>query len=104
DKMAPVVRTAPDGVRELTMMRWGFPPPSKATPKPVTNVRHTNSNFWRPWLQADHRITIHHQGRPFRLRAGVGPTGRPLLADALRPPFHFASANSCVAAWARTSG
>jgi len=24
DKMAPVVRTAPDGVLELTMMRWGF--------------------------------------------------------------------------------
>ena len=27
DKLAPVVRTAPDGVRELVMMRWGFPPP-----------------------------------------------------------------------------
>jgi putative SOS response-associated peptidase YedK len=24
DTMAPVVQTAPDGVRELTMMRWGF--------------------------------------------------------------------------------
>jgi len=24
---APVVRTAPDGIRELLMMRWGFPPP-----------------------------------------------------------------------------
>jgi putative SOS response-associated peptidase YedK len=27
DTMAPVVRTASDGERELTMMRWGFPPP-----------------------------------------------------------------------------
>jgi hypothetical protein len=27
DMMAPVVRTAPDGERELIMMRWGFPPP-----------------------------------------------------------------------------
>jgi putative SOS response-associated peptidase YedK len=27
DTMAPVVRTARDGVRELAMMRWGFPPP-----------------------------------------------------------------------------
>jgi putative SOS response-associated peptidase YedK len=24
---APVVRTAQDGIRELRMMRWGFPPP-----------------------------------------------------------------------------
>ncbi|MGH6844176.1 MAG: SOS response-associated peptidase, partial [Methylocella sp.] len=27
DAMAPVVRVARDGERELTMMRWGFPPP-----------------------------------------------------------------------------
>jgi hypothetical protein len=27
DVMAPVVHTAPDGERELSMMRWGFPPP-----------------------------------------------------------------------------
>jgi putative SOS response-associated peptidase YedK len=27
DMMAPIVRTACDGERELTMMRWGSPPP-----------------------------------------------------------------------------
>ena len=27
DMMAPVVRTARDGERELSLMRWGFPPP-----------------------------------------------------------------------------
>jgi putative SOS response-associated peptidase YedK len=27
DTMAPIVRNARDGERELTMMRWGFPPP-----------------------------------------------------------------------------
>jgi hypothetical protein len=27
DTMAPVVHTAPDGERELSMGRWGFPPP-----------------------------------------------------------------------------
>ena len=27
DTIAPVVRTARDGERELAMMRWGFPPP-----------------------------------------------------------------------------
>jgi putative SOS response-associated peptidase YedK len=51
DKMAPVVRTAPDGVRELVMMRWGFPPPppfpgSKINNRPVTNVRNTASRYW----------------------------------------------------------
>ena len=30
DQMAPVVRTGPDGVRELVMMRWGFPPALRA--------------------------------------------------------------------------
>lgn len=33
-------------------MRWGFPPPpfmgSKA---PVTNIRNTASNYWKPWLK-----------------------------------------------------
>jgi len=28
DTMAPVVRIARDGGRELTMMRWGLPPPA----------------------------------------------------------------------------
>jgi putative SOS response-associated peptidase YedK len=55
DRMAPVVRTAPDGVRELVMMRWGFPPPSIPGSKPrnpyLTNVRNTNSSFWKPWLK-----------------------------------------------------
>jgi putative SOS response-associated peptidase YedK len=36
--MAPVVRVARDGERELTMMRWGFPPPNLGN-APVTNVR-----------------------------------------------------------------
>jgi putative SOS response-associated peptidase YedK len=54
DKMAPVVRTAPDGVRELTMMRWGFPPPTfpgQKSARPVTNIRNTASRHWTPWLK-----------------------------------------------------
>src|SRR4051794_7081467 len=27
DQLAPMVRTTRDGERELTMLRWGFPPP-----------------------------------------------------------------------------
>ncbi len=58
DQLAPVVHTAPDGARELTTMRWGFPPPPRAAPRPVTNVRHTHSSFWRPWLQTSHRCLV----------------------------------------------
>ena len=51
---APVVRAAPDGVRELAMMRWGFPPPSIPGNKPrnpyLTNVRNTDSRYWRAYL------------------------------------------------------
>lgn len=50
DQLAPVVRTAKDGVREVVTMRWGFPPPSTASKRPVTNVRNLNSSYWRNWL------------------------------------------------------
>jgi putative SOS response-associated peptidase YedK len=33
--------TDDNGARNLTMMRWGFPPPPKGGPRPVTNVRNT---------------------------------------------------------------
>jgi putative SOS response-associated peptidase YedK len=42
DMMAPVVRTAPDGERELIMMRWGFPPPpnlDNAKPRAYLGIR-----------------------------------------------------------------
>jgi putative SOS response-associated peptidase YedK len=62
DKMAPVVRTAPDGMRELTMMRWGFPQPTFPGIKrarPVTNIRNTSSRRWTPWLkQPEHRCLV----------------------------------------------
>jgi putative SOS response-associated peptidase YedK len=34
--MAPVARTAPEGERDLTLMRWGFPPPPNLGKVPVT--------------------------------------------------------------------
>lgn len=49
DQLAPVVRTAKDGVREVVTMRWGFPPPATGK-RPVTNVRNLNSAYWRGWL------------------------------------------------------
>ena len=38
DYPAPVVRNS-GGEREMTMMRWGMPPPPRAGGYPVTNIR-----------------------------------------------------------------
>lgn len=58
DTLAPVVRSAPDGVRELAMMRWGFPPPPNLGTRPVTNVRNTRSPYWRAWLKPEFRCLV----------------------------------------------
>jgi putative SOS response-associated peptidase YedK len=57
DYPAPVVRNA--GVdRELTMMRWGMPPPPRAGGFPVTNIRNTSSTHWRGWLRPESRCLV----------------------------------------------
>ena len=55
DYAAPIVRNAPDGVRELTMARWGMPSPvfalkGRNSDPGVTNVRNVASPHWRRWL------------------------------------------------------
>jgi putative SOS response-associated peptidase YedK len=55
DQLAPVVRTARDGVREVVTMRWGFPPPPAAGKRPVTNIRNLNSSYWRAWMAPEFR-------------------------------------------------
>lgn len=54
--VAPVVRVAADGERELVPMTWGFPLLREDyAPKPVTNVRDDTvltSRFWRPSFEA----------------------------------------------------
>jgi putative SOS response-associated peptidase YedK len=55
---APIVRNAPDGVRELTMARWGMPSPvfalkGRNSDPGVTNVRNVASPHWRRWLGAE---------------------------------------------------
>jgi putative SOS response-associated peptidase YedK len=42
DFPAPVVRNV-GADRELTMMRWGMPPPPRTGGPPVTNIRNTSS-------------------------------------------------------------
>jgi putative SOS response-associated peptidase YedK len=86
DYLAPVVRNAPDGVRELAMLRWGMPSSQEALlesakkraqkleakGKPVnfpellrmepdsgtTNVRNTKSKHWKRWFGVEHRCVV----------------------------------------------
>lgn len=57
DQMAPVARTASDGVREVLNMRWGFPPPPSGG-RPVTNIRNLKSSFWRAWMKPQYRCVV----------------------------------------------
>jgi hypothetical protein len=56
DYMAPVVRNAPDGVRELAMLRWGMPGPPQFRGALSTNIR--NTPHWRGWLKPANRCVV----------------------------------------------
>src|SRR3981189_722481 len=57
DYPAPIVRNV-GAERELTMMRWGMPPPTKFGGAPVTNIRNTSSPHWRGWLKPESRCVV----------------------------------------------
>jgi putative SOS response-associated peptidase YedK len=72
DYPAPVVRNT-DNDRELTMMRWGMPPPPRAGGYPVTtNIRNTSSPHWRAWLSRENRCLV-----PFNSFAEYAPESNP---------------------------
>ena len=86
DYLAPIVRNAPDGVRELAMARWGMPSSQmalmQATKKRAekleakgkavdfkellrmepdggtNNIRNTSSKHWKRWLGVEHRCVV----------------------------------------------
>jgi putative SOS response-associated peptidase YedK len=62
DMLAPVVRNASDGVRELAMLRWGMPTPPAFVKGPidrgVTNIRNVASPHWRRWLGPENRCLV----------------------------------------------
>jgi putative SOS response-associated peptidase YedK len=58
DYLAPVVRNAPDGVRELMLARWGMPGPPQFGGAPITNIRNTKSAHWRAWLKPENRCVV----------------------------------------------
>ena len=85
DYFAPVVRTGSDGVRELTMARWGMPSPAfalagKKTDPGVTNVRNAASPHWRRWLGPENRCIV-----PF-----TSFSENEVLPNGSRPPVWFA--------------
>jgi putative SOS response-associated peptidase YedK len=85
DYRAPIVRNAPDGVRELTMARWGMPSPvfalkGRNSDPGVTNMRNATSPHWRRWLGIESRCVV-----PF-----TSFSENELLPDGSRPPVWFA--------------
>ena len=63
DYSAPIVRTGADGIRELTLARWGMPSPTfalkgRTVDSGVTNIRNTASPHWRRWLGPAHRCVV----------------------------------------------
>jgi putative SOS response-associated peptidase YedK len=85
DYSAPIVRNAPDGVRELTMARWGMPTPffalkGRKSDSGVTNVRNVASQHWRRWLDVESRCLV-----PF-----TSFSENEVLPDGSRPPVWFA--------------
>src|SRR5260370_29517197 len=71
DYPAPVVRNTDTG-RELSMMRWGMPPPPRTGGPPVTNIRNTSSPHWRGWLRPESRCLV-----PFNSFAEYAPEPNP---------------------------
>ena len=63
DYSAPIVRNAPDGIRELSRARWGMPSPvfalkGRNSDPGVTNVRNVSSPHWRRWLGVESRCSM----------------------------------------------
>jgi putative SOS response-associated peptidase YedK len=71
DYPAPVIRNV-GSERELTMMRWGMPPPPRTGGPPVTNIRNTSSPHWRGWLKPENRCLV-----PFNSFAEYAPEPNP---------------------------
>src|SRR3954471_24022193 len=58
DYLAPIVRNARDGVRELALARWGMPGPPAFGGAPITNIRNVKSPHWRGWLKPEARCVV----------------------------------------------
>ncbi|KQS64604.1 hypothetical protein ASG39_11720 [Rhizobium sp. Leaf371] len=114
DRMAPIVRNAPDGVRELASVRWGMPSSSQALYEAATkradklrakgkdvdfdallkhepdggttNVRNTASRHWKRWLGIENRCVV-----PLTRFAEPNPAGK---VEGGRTPNAWFAANA----------
>ena len=93
---APVVRNAPDGVREASMLQWGMPSPPayvKGADRGVTNIRNATSPHWRRWLKPESRCVVAATSfaEPSPVKDENGRTPNVWFAlDESRPLFFFA--------------
>ncbi|TGQ29034.1 SOS response-associated peptidase [Mesorhizobium sp. M00.F.Ca.ET.216.01.1.1] len=62
NQFAPVVRNAPDGVRELASLRWGMPTPLDRVKgnadSGTTNVRNPQYGHWQQYVGIEHRCIV----------------------------------------------
>ena len=101
DGMAPVIRTGPDGERELAMLRWGMPCPPAYGAQAITNIRNTKSPHWRAWLGPKNRCLVPFTS--FCEYADTKPRKTPtwFAGDESRPLLAFAG---IWTTWRGTSG
>ena len=59
DYPAPVVRNTDTG-RELSMMRWGMPPPPRTGGPPITNIRNVPSELRQPERSPKRALEARH--------------------------------------------
>jgi putative SOS response-associated peptidase YedK len=62
DYAAPIARNH-EGVRELSMSRWGMPTPpvylkGRTADSGITNIRNPDSPHWRRWLGVENRCVV----------------------------------------------
>lgn len=95
-QVAPVIRNADDGERELVEMNWGFLLLRKGyAPKRVTNIRSdkASSPFWRTALEKRRcLVPATAYCEPHGSKTPAEWTWFALKGDEPRPPFSFAGA------------
>ena len=79
DYPAPVVRNTETG-RELSMMRWGMPPPPRTGGPPIINIRNASSPHRHGLLKPGNRCLV-----PFNSFAEYAPEPNPETEKSPKP-------------------
>jgi hypothetical protein len=96
DCPASVIRNT-EAETEMTLMRWGMPPPPCTGGPPVSNIRNTSSPHWRGWLKPENRcsarLTVHND-RTSRNCIMFMPRSR--LVPVAWPKLHSFPGENCL--------